>query len=887
MLAAVEPSVKPRPAPANEAPKPEPDQPSPGVGGASAMSAPCKEEASAPLGQARATQRPSVESEGREDLPPSTAEGCAGAGGVNAEELEPERNAPASVEPVASTAPTERPTPARLEIPAVPEPEDNDSPEAVSVPSVTIPERDESLDPYPPRPPSRSERTRNAPSRRPEPEGPRQPDEPRRTPGQRDPSGAASHRSKARGYSRPELLCRRTGDIDEWEVVLSVDPEMNVTEVRCGDVRLADQDGEYRLPRFSGKLALEWGDGESGEIPLFEEKTPLLFRLTGTEDSLRGHQCRQITNGRFLAIAPADWLREDGEYRERNRCSDPGFGAHFYKVAKDDPPESLGSLGPWNLGADRSAMLAGGSVVDSSDDGELFVGDPPEVESRSGLKWARVGEERRGGWQGQNFRVEEESIARVLDQRQGRFFLRTYAPGSIALADSTVFRYWSDLKEIEVNGEPFREDLVLLPARGQRDHDSVRLIGRHGLLTPDECGAHAEIVDGAVRVASTPEADNVRLLLREGPSEMHIVVSLPRVWWRLSGKTDWTNQPVRLTRAEFRRAGAALEVLGPTAAKQVSAGLDGEHQPFQAGWDENLRNKRRCIIPLDEFRDHRAVTEDVGTGFALRLRLLDCELTAVHLTPDDPPPAVRASTEPGRLQDDRTQTRHSAGITQGRNRDIAAPWVERGHLGRHTRPKTGDRTQNRPAAQSRFAAGPSGARNAQMERTGDPDLKDKVVSINRVTKVVKGGKNLSFSALVVVGNEDGRVGFGLGKAREVPAAIKKGIEIAKKNIKAVPREGATIAHQVVGKFGAARVLLKPASPGTGVIAGGPVRAVIELAGIKNILTKSIGSTNPKNVVEATISGLLSLRSAREVAELRGKDARELGFEGGRAHARSK
>ncbi len=170
---------------------------------------------------------------------------------------------------------------------------------------------------------------------------------------------------------------------------------------------------------------------------------------------------------------------------------------------------------------------------------------------------------------------------------------------------------------------------------------------------------------------------------------------------------------------------------------------------------------------------------------------------------------------------------------------------------------------------------PRTPRNTQLERTGDPELKDKVVFINRVTKVVKGGKNLSFSVLVVVGNENGKVGFGLGKAREVPAAIKKGIEIAKKNLRPIPRVGATIAHEVIGVFGAGRVLLKPASEGTGVIAGGPVRAVIELAGIKDILTKSIGTTNPKNVVEATMQGLLSLRSVESVAALRGKDPSEI------------
>ena len=155
------------------------------------------------------------------------------------------------------------------------------------------------------------------------------------------------------------------------------------------------------------------------------------------------------------------------------------------------------------------------------------------------------------------------------------------------------------------------------------------------------------------------------------------------------------------------------------------------------------------------------------------------------------------------------------------------------------------------------------------------DLKDDVIAINRVTKVVNGGKNLSFSALVVVGDNHGHAGFGMGKAREVPMAIKKGIEQAKKNLIKLNLKGSSIPHQVIGRYGSAQVLLKPASEGTGVIAGGPVRKVMQVAGIHNVLTKSIGTSNPHNVVKATFAALLGLKDVAQVAESRSKTVDEI------------
>jgi len=630
------------------------------------------------------------------------------------------------------------------------------------------------------------------------------------------------------GASPPELRIRYAGG--RWEVLLSVDPEAGPSEVlQGGDPLPLARDGAWRVPDFRRDIEVITENAGDATIPLYTGREPLIFRLPGADGE--GTQRRRMTDrGRYVVIAPAGELHreENAVFREHEPCGDHRFVAHFFDSSAGRGAETVEGFPEWNYGGTTgSASLAGQAVFDSSDDGKLFVGDAPTLDSTGGIEWARIGEEREGGWKGRNFLVAEETPGDVLNGACGRFFLRTYRTRETHLADSRSFRYWPDLERIEVNGRAFDSEQVLIPGPEGHPDATVRLVGRAGsVLKPELTSGQGASVspDGTIAVPPRVTADELCVRLRRAPWHMDLVVALPRVWWRLQDSPNWTSTPISLSRREFRRMGSrALEILVPESVETVGAALGSAiDQSFSATRKGAFRHKRSCEIPLENFKDYSVLRDSESHQDAtIYLHVAGAEVPVIRVALDESHRAQKPAPP--------------ATSIRFRQRETPAP--------------------------------------VPPNQRDDSDLNKWVVAINRVTEGETGSKNLSFSALVVVGDEDGRVGFGRGQARDVPEAIRTGIEIAKKNLCQVRREGSTIAHEVVGRFGATLVLLTPAPEGTGVIARKPARAVIELAGIRDILTKSRWTSNQKNVVEATMAALLSLRSGEVVSELRDESAK--------------
>ena len=364
-----------------------------------------------------------------------------------------------------------------------------------------------------------------------------------------------------------------------------------------------------RIPSFTRRLIVSCWDEQRHDVPLFESG-PLIFKLRKNWSG-EGRKIARITSGHFIVIAPAVWQRTGDVPVEPDGCVDTEFRAHYFyrdAAAKD---ESVDGFREWNDSPVATGIeLIGRRVFDDSNEGDLFVGDAPNLNSSPDIVWARAGEEMEHGW-GQNFRPDKESLPEVLDGREGRFFLRVF-DSKARLLDSTSFRYLRNLRRICINRTDYIQDTVLVPPSKGYSPTKVRFVGPDGSMIIPVLPTEALQVaapSGALVVPPHPNADRISCTLETEASSVEIVLELPRIWWRLedscSVPCEWRDTPYVMTRQEFRKHAYSNVSLALLLKRQttVRAGFDDELvQPYR-----RLIEDDRISIPLTHFVDHAQI----------------------------------------------------------------------------------------------------------------------------------------------------------------------------------------------------------------------------------------------------------------------------------------
>ena len=405
--------------------------------------------------------------------------------------------------------------------------------------------------------------------------------------------------------SRPALLCRRIPASACWEVILTVDGETRFKAVLLAGVSLHFTDGQCRLPSLDGRLTASSQDGQDHVVPLFEGE-PLIFKLR--KDWVgEGRRTSGITSGHFIVIVPKTWRRTGHAPVEVDGCADPEFRAHYFYRDATASDEDVDGFREWQDLSTNGIELIGLRIFDDSDDGDLFVGDPPALKSSPDLKSARIGEETKHGW-GKNFPPHTQSISQVLDGRSGRFFLRVY-DSKFNMLDSVAFRHLPNLRQIHVNGVEYASETVLVPNPTGYPPTAVRFVDADGsTLSPVlQTRARQKVLpSGAIEAPPHPDADRITCSLGSDARRVNIVVDLPRIWWRLDGaRSDpgpWRDTPLVMTREEFRKhahSDATISLLTKRKAS-VRVGFDDDlDQPYR----QTIEND--CIVvPLVHFVDH-------------------------------------------------------------------------------------------------------------------------------------------------------------------------------------------------------------------------------------------------------------------------------------------
>ena len=389
---------------------------------------------------------------------------------------------------------------------------------------------------------------------------------------------------------RPELICqKRSGNI-HYEIELDVE-NCNVTEVLQNGISLTGEGHKYQLSDYSGELVIEYETGPQETVSLFEGGTPLIFKLSGGWQGV-GRRLKQVSRGDFLVFAPHNWERDGNPPVEPALCGDENFLVHYFSY------DGEGNLHDFCKGPDRHPLptgdaieLSGERIFDDSDQGSLFVGDIPELQVPSNVTWARVGEEKQGGWKGENFKPKDKTLKEVLQNRQGRFFIRVYDEKA-NLLDSAEFRYLRDLREIRMDDSPYVQGMILAPHSTKGNVGTkLQFFGVDGIYPDVEAkdNSYATVnAEGSVIVEPHPDVDKVICSLSFGKGQVCVTVNLPRIWWRLEKddrSDNWRSTPWRMTRQKF------LEYALDFATIRLSLPY---LKPVKVGFDRGLERTRKA-----------------------------------------------------------------------------------------------------------------------------------------------------------------------------------------------------------------------------------------------------------------------------------------------------
>ncbi len=461
-------------------------------------------------------------------------------------------------------------------------------------------------------------------------------------------------RPPAQGHplvSHPELICRRApGSAWQWEVVLSADDECRIVEVRQDGKSMNMADGQCGLESYARPLRIVFDGDEQEEFSIFDGE-PLVFKLRKdwTGD---GRRVGGITKGYFIVIVPSDWKRAGHVPVEQEGCADQNFVAHYFFRNGDEPIEDIGRFEEYGFSFSNSFELEGERIFDDSEEGELFVGPALALIVNPDIEWVRVGEERKDGWRGKNFKPTERALADVLEDRQGRFFIRVFNARAKRL-ESGEFRYLRDLWEILVNGERYTENTLLVPSSEGHSSAMVRFVGIDGaVIIPNlpERARHINVRQDDLVIAPNPDADRISCRLESDSGSVDVALDLPRVWWRLERDGcepgEWRDTSFLMTRQEFRdeaRSNAAIRLRLPRRIRSVNVGFDDERDQV---YRFQIKEKDGTGIPLSDFVDYSQIDRRLNEDALLSVQCGDSVLTLIRVSADPVPVIISFTCVP-------------------------------------------------------------------------------------------------------------------------------------------------------------------------------------------------------------------------------------------------